>query len=245
MTTRYSKMRVGIIQTRGLGDIIIAAPIAQYLIAQGNEVHWPIDSTFLEAFRYAFPEINFIPVNPLESKPNTKEYFHLTPILELQKVNCSKIFCLYSHLTNHNPENIRYQQSLTFDMYKYAITNVPFKEKWNLTLRRNKKREDELFAMLNLSPSDSYSVIHEEGSDFKMEISKIISIKNIKIIRITNHTDNFLDWLGIIEAAENIYCVDSVFANLIEQLNLNNNKYLFLRSPNPFTPVFRSNWHFI
>ena len=238
-------MKIGLIQTRGLGDIIIAAPIAQYFIAQGHEIYWPIDSTFIDSFQFAFPEINFIPINPLESKPNSKEYFYATPSLELQKIKCEKIFCLYSHLSGHDPENIRYQQSLTFDMYKYAITNVPFVQKWNLKLQRNRAREDALFKNNELLQTESYSVIHEEGSNFKMGVSDIIPHKGERLIKITSLTDNFFDWLGIIEKATTIYFIDSVYANLVDQLNFVNNKYLFLRSPSPFTPVYRSNWNFV
>jgi hypothetical protein len=54
--------RIGFIQTRGIGDIIIALPIADAFIEQGCEVYWPIDAAFVSAFAAAKPEVRFLPV---------------------------------------------------------------------------------------------------------------------------------------------------------------------------------------
>jgi len=37
-------MQIGLIQTRGIGDIIIALPIADFFTAKGYKVTWPIDA---------------------------------------------------------------------------------------------------------------------------------------------------------------------------------------------------------
>jgi hypothetical protein len=39
--------------------------------------------------------------------------------------------------------------------------------------------------------------------------------------------------------------IDSAFANLVEQLNLPNEKYMMLRSPGLLTPVHRNGWRFL
>lgn len=46
-------MRIGLVQTRGIGDIIIALPIAQSFVNDGHEVFWPIDSRFVSSFQAA------------------------------------------------------------------------------------------------------------------------------------------------------------------------------------------------
>ena len=56
--------KYGIIQLRGAGDIIIGLPIAKYIHNFGNDVYWVIDEIFYEAFQYAAPYINFIPLKP-------------------------------------------------------------------------------------------------------------------------------------------------------------------------------------
>ncbi len=54
--------RIGLVQTRGIGDIIIALPIADFLIQQGYDVFWPIDEQIVSAFQQVKPEVNFITV---------------------------------------------------------------------------------------------------------------------------------------------------------------------------------------
>lgn len=73
------KKRVGLIQTRGLGDIVIALPIAEYLYRQGSEVFWPIDSRFLPHFVSSFPHINFIGVDINLAQEHSLEYFYGGP----------------------------------------------------------------------------------------------------------------------------------------------------------------------
>ena len=43
-------MKIGIIQSRGLGDIVIALPIALHYHKLGYEVHWPICEEFISNF---------------------------------------------------------------------------------------------------------------------------------------------------------------------------------------------------
>ena len=54
--------KLGIIQSRGLGDIVISLPIARYYYDQGWEIHWPICREFLTHFYQTCPWINWHPV---------------------------------------------------------------------------------------------------------------------------------------------------------------------------------------
>jgi hypothetical protein len=47
-------MKIGIVQTRGLGDVVIAVPLAMWYADRGCEVLWPIDSEFIASFAFAF-----------------------------------------------------------------------------------------------------------------------------------------------------------------------------------------------
>jgi len=55
------KKTLGLIQSRGIGDIIIALPIAKYYHDRGVEVYWPIDARFLPSFQNAVDYVKFIP----------------------------------------------------------------------------------------------------------------------------------------------------------------------------------------
>jgi len=90
-------MRIGLIQTRGIGDIIIALPIADYFLQRGDEVHWPIGEQFVRIFQPVKPEVNFIPVPTV---PETG-YFYRTPIALLSDLRCDRIVTLYSSMRSN------------------------------------------------------------------------------------------------------------------------------------------------
>ena len=237
-------MKIGIIQSRGIGDIIIAAPIAQHLINEGNEIYWPIDARFLSFMASAFPAIHFLPIHTEITGDQTIEYFYKNPHKQLIEVNCQKIYCLYSHLTNVDLPGRNFAKSLKFDEYKYAISGVSFDKKWSLDIKRSSEREEYLKKTLNITRP--YVVTHEQGSDFNISITVPAEVKQrFQVIKIENLTDNPFDWLGVIAHASKLFFIDSFFSNLVEQLNFNMEKYLILRSDVPFTPVFKNNWIFI
>ena len=55
-------MKIGIIQTRGIGDIVIALPIARHFVDAGHAVVWPIYEKFIRPFRAAAPYVEFVPL---------------------------------------------------------------------------------------------------------------------------------------------------------------------------------------
>jgi hypothetical protein len=238
-------MKIGIIQTRGLGDIVIAAPIAMYYIERGCEVYWPIDSEFISSFKDAFPKINFLSIEKSVTGNATAEYFYSAPHNELMKNGCTTIICLYSHLTGFDFGYPRHQNSLSFDAYKYAVAKVPFKEKWNFHPRRNPIREARIFNLLELNPEDKFTLIQTEGSNFTINPDQIPSKNELRRITIKPITDNIFDWLGVFERCDSAFLIDSVYVNLIEQMNLKIKKTIFFRSNCQLTPTLINEWEFI
>ena len=240
-------MRIGIIQTRGMGDIIIAAPIARYWLDRGHEVFWPIDSDFLEAFAYALPGIQFLPVDKAVTGANTAEFFVEMPRRILTHLGCEQVHTLYSYLTGYDFGHNALSEAVSFDSYKYAVSGVPLSEKWKLKIRRNVPREAELFRMLNLSPSDDYVVCHEQGTvyshDFTDECERFAPGK--RVIRVEPLTSNFLDWLGVLESSHTFLTVNSVYSNLVDQLGLNCRKILKIQTTSKWTPIFVNKWDYI
>ena len=238
-------MKIGFIQTGAIGDIVIALPAAKWYVDKGYEVYWPIDYRYLNFFRYAAPYVNF-----LEVPANLNGYdWHLGfPNNVLKKNNVNDIFTLYSYLGS-NGQRFDFGQpkflpdSLKMDEYKYAITQVPFSEKWNLKIQRNLLKEEEILE--SISANEPYALLHNApagtGRDIENEIYQELNIRKIRITEITNSP---FDWISAFENAEIIACEDSVHANIIEQLNITTRKYLFLRSTCTLTPVFKNNWLF-
>ena len=247
-TERKPAQRVGLVQTRGIGDIVIALPIAQALIRSGNTVHWPVDARFVEFLRRAAPQVEFIPIAPAD--PPTAEaemarYYVDGPMEELRRAGCSSVFVLYSHLKVkpacvQRPELVPY---LTFDQYKYAVAGVPFAEKWNLELQRDAARESRLLESLKLKRP--HVCLHLKASQEERRIAIPPAWKQqYDLVFMDERTDSPFDWLSTLEKAEIIVCIDSVFANLVDQLNLPNEKHLICKVHGPFTPVLRNGWHF-
>ena len=243
MTSNNIK-RLGLIQPRGMGDIVICLPIAKYYQNLGFEVHMPIFRDFINSFTKAAPYVHFYSINSLV----TVEDYYYTPLKLLGDLQCDLIFNLMSYMST-NPELVQaptLSKSLKFDEYKYAITKVPFAEKWNLLIDRDSSREQELFDECQARKLGKYVVVQTEGSNINLPLNlfkPLIAGRNY--IQLSNKTDNIFDWLKVLEFADELILIDSSIANIVEQLNFKNAKKLILRSSVSFTPVFKNGWEFI
>src|SRR5215212_9129807 len=107
--------KIGLIQSGGIGDIIIALPIADFFLERGFEVVWPLRESNFRIFTPANPDITFLSIpqdDPLEA-------YH-TPMKMLEPHGCKQIFSLYSMLGKTKIPNEGLAWSLKFDEYKYA-----------------------------------------------------------------------------------------------------------------------------
>jgi len=241
--------KIGIIQSRGLGDIVIALPIALEYHEAGYEIYWPICENFIPSFRSTVPWIKWLPV-PVDP---VGHFFYDVPkklLAEQGIVNDDDILYLYQYLSSHadktDPDLFA---MMKFDQYKYAAAGVAFKRKWELAkcLTRNNQREQGLYNSLVKQPK--YMVYQQISSDVKYQIDLSSVDPTLQRIEITELTDNIFDWLKIIEGAELLILIDSVFANLVDQLNLcpDKDKY-FLRKWNrrvDGNPVFLQEWIYL
>jgi hypothetical protein len=236
--------RIGIIQTRGIGDIVIALPIAAAFAERGDEVFWPVDAAWLPFLQSAAPYVEFLDV---PSDAPSRDYFVSIPRAKLQAAGCETVHLLYSelHLEGEKIHNERFAQALKFDEYKYAVSGVPFARKWDLQIGRDAGREERLFDSLALG-SAPYICMHRQGSGFAAQLDILPEWRrDYRIVEIDERTDSPFDWLATLERAAKIVCIDSCFSNLVEQLNFDNEKYLVLRSARPLTPVYKNGWRFI
>jgi hypothetical protein len=234
-----SNLKLGIIQSRGLGDILVALPIAHYYAQQGYEVYWPLCQVFHSHFKDVAPWIRWIPI-PSDSKG---DFFYTEPVKRLISLGVTNHLCLYQSL-NIRPElsKVPYFQIQKFDEFKYSKAGVPFLNKWKLKecITRNANRELQLYDQLVKNPE--YVVYHTVGSTFKCEpdLSNIPS--NYQLIEITEKTDCVFDWLTIMEKATALILIDSIFSNLADLLNIDVDKYWIPRSHIHLTPVLGSDW---
>lgn len=233
--------KLGLIQSRGLGDIIIALPIARHYYEKGYEVHWPICAEFIPHF---VNHVTWVKWHAVETDPQGMFYYH-RPMEILQVENCEEVICLYQNL-NVVPSlsQVPWFQIQKFDEFKYTRANVPFIKKWTLggILDRNAEAEHKLFA--RLVPKDQpYYVTHLSGSNYTAQVD--LSHMPAEWHRIDIDpmaTDSVFNWLRVLSRAEAVICVDSVFSNLVDQMLLNVDKYFIPRSHIHLTPVLGSDW---
>lgn len=241
--------KIGIIQSRGLGDIVIALPIAWEYHSAGHEVYWPICQEFVSSFKDVAPWVKWLPV---VTDPQGL-FFLDTPMKLLAQQGITSwddILYLYQYLSSV-PEKTDQDlfAMMKFDQYKYANTGVAFKKKWELDqcITRNAVREDLLYSKLVKQPR--YMVYQNHASDVSYDIDLSSVDTALQRIEITAHTDCIFDWCKILDGAETVILIDSVFANLIDQLNLapNSDKY-FMRKWNrkvDGNPVFMQEWTYL
>jgi hypothetical protein len=240
-------VRIALIQTCAAGDIVIALPIAQHFVSQGHQVVWPIDEIYIEFFKEAAPEIDFMPVFRDRTGVQTLAYFITFPLQIADHFGCEKKFILYSKLGEMDLGNGHLAKSLKFDELKYAVTGVPFVKKWDLEVVRNHVREQELLDHLDLSLAEDFVVVQDACGDQSQRVSIEISQElreTCRIIPLQILTKSPFDWIPVFERAKELFLIDSAPANIIEQLRIKTKRTLYLRSGITHTPVFAQGWDF-
>ena len=231
--------RLGIIQSRGLGDLIIGLPIAGHYHEQGWEIIWPILEQFVPSMESLAPWVKWV---PLPYDPPGR-YFYDIPMERLRNFKCDEIIPLYQHLSNHDFSKEKYFQYTSFDQYKYIRAGVPFLKKWDLAkyITRDTQREEQLYK--EVVQNENYVVVHLQGSDHRASYDPQIVPDDWQTIEITERPGyNLQDWLLTMERAQSLILVDSVYANLVDQLNIGEDRYFIQRSHIGLTPVQGQHW---
>ena len=241
-------MKRGIIQSRGLGDIIIALPIARYYYDRGDEIVWPVCEEFYSSVKDHAPWVRWVSI-PTDAQGR---YFLEEPLAVFARegIAVEQHMYLYQYL-NTVPEftNPEWFNILKFDQYKYQAAGVPFVNKWTLRdcLVRDPAREAALKERLAIT--GPYCVAHLTGSSASVDISLVKAIVDpaVQVINVDDYlTDTIFDWVGVLEAADYIVCLDSSIANLVDQLSLDKPKLFWIRrSAWDLTPVLGSQWQFV
>ena len=239
-----TKFKRGIIQSRGLGDILIALPIARSYYLQGEEIHWPVCREFYGSVVNSVPWVTWYSIET----DREGRFFVETPlqIFAENGVDPDEALYLY-HYLNTLPEQTDPElfNILKFDQYKYQIAGVPFIDKWTLgdCIVRNITREREFAASLNLP--ELYCVTSLKGSSMavNLDVGTFLDPEVAVVDVDSNITDNIFDWLGVLEGAASIVCVDSAMANLVDLMKISGPElYWIRRSPWDLTPVLGQQW---
>jgi hypothetical protein len=239
------KNSVGIIQSRGLGDLFIALPIAKWYADRGHTVYWPICEEFFTTMSSCAPWVNWI---RMKTDQHGKFFYDSAKLALKYIVAEADHVCLYQYLSNmpelSDPATF---PILKFDQYKYAAAGVPFLEKWRLAacIVRNRAEEDRVYRLMVKKPR--YIVAHLEGSDRRVELDWREAVQQgYQVVEIREGiTDNATAWLKVIEGAEYLYMIDSCYSNLVDQLGIEVEKTFIRRSKMDLTPVLGGSWSYM
>jgi len=237
--TSKSRRRLGIVQSRGLGDIVIALPIAGHYRDQGWDIYWPIDEQFLPHVQHHAPWVHWIPI-PVDPQGR---YFYDVPMERLRNFRCDEIIPLYQHLTGHPFSEERYFQYTSFDQYKYIRAGVNFLDKWRLAEYITRDPAEEARVFDSLVTQADYCVVHLEGSDHTAQFDPTIIPETWQTIYIRpGVTPSIFNYRQVLESAQSIICVDSCIANMVDQLKIPGDLYFIPRSHIGLTPVLAQDW---
>jgi hypothetical protein len=189
----------------------------------------------------AAPWVKWVPL-PYDAQGR---YFYDVPMERLKNFKVDEVMCLYQALTGHKFHEETCFQYTSFDQYKYIQAGVPFIKKWQLAqcITRDAQREQALYDRVVQNPN--YVVVHLEGSDHRAKFDPGIIPAGWQTIEITAQTDCIFDWLRVLEGAQSLIMVDSVFANLVDQLAIGDDRYFIPRSHVGLTPVQGQHWEWL
>jgi hypothetical protein len=121
-----------------------------------------------------------------------------------------------------------------FDEMKYLFANVPFEEKWNLHISRNKAEESKLEDKIS-NLSAPFTLVHTMGSS---EAFVYHPEEGENVVYVSAFAPSLFAWCGLIEKADKIVAIDSSFANLVEQCGFKGPKFLVRRAAD-VRPVYK------
>lgn len=220
--------RLGIIQPGRIGDIIICLPIAKWYADKGYEVIWPIENGYVANFSGYIDYVTFVGINSIDCN-------------EARSVvipRCNTVIDLSIAFPNSHPVNDAFffdnRSKTHFDEIKYLFANVPFEEKWNLHIVRNKTEEQRLEDNIpNLS--DPFTLVHTRGSS---ESFVYHPEEGENVVYVSELAPSLFAWIGVIEKADKVVAIDSSFANLVEQFGFKGPKFLVRRAAD-VRPVYK------
>lgn len=215
--------KITIIQPGRLGDIIITLPIAYHYYEQGLGIIWPVAEEYIDIF------------NSVKFLENMMIY-NIGSINDHQGSNLRKRAFSHSIYDNCIDLAIGFgdpildkewkDTGLPFDVWKYNRVKLEYQKKYDLCdfIVRDKDKETQLMALKGINKNDNYIVVHEDGSHGRhFNFNKIIGEASnhygiVRLDKVKGH--NIFDWLSILQGAFQIYCVDSCFANLVDQYGI-------------------------
>lgn len=204
----------------GLGDIMFIEPIYRHFHNQGYDVVAPINPEYLWMQEY-IPYVQF--------KDKTV-YPYSYETVEQAEDGRLHIPLRFAHplLRGYDLHYGDDRKNWMGDKYLYLGLD---KDLWRtMKFERNGARENKLMELLDVPQKYNFVNEYFGGSLERVEISPENNLPNIHLKKVEGYT--LLDWLKVIEYAENIYTVETSILWPIEAMEMSAKEYhLFPRQP--------------
>ena len=194
------KARYIIGQQQGLGDILFLVPLVRALTAEGNEMLWPVVKHYLPIKKH-FPDLNMVDMDTVPINYDSMIRYK-TPYGEW--------------LPYRFASNILKKPLTQCMQTKYSLYGHDYKMWRQLTWKRDRVAETALKELLNLP--EKYVVVNENfgepqrGAKAVIEYTGDLPIVNMSAI----DGCTLIDWLGVIEGAQEIHVANSSINYLLE-----------------------------
>ena len=125
----------------------------------------------------------------------------------------------------------------------YDSAGISFNERWDsFYYKRDQDKEKKLIETLNL-PKD-FILVHKTASIGELKININTKIPIVYVSKIEDF--DIFSWLGVVEKAKEVHCIDSSFLHLVESFK-DINKQLFYHNNRNSSMSFqyKQKWNFI
>lgn len=121
-------------------------------------------------------------------------------------------------------------KTINFDESFYKQAGVDFQERWNsFYIERDYTKEKALVKYLNLP--ERFCLIHNTASAGRVNIIVNTELPIVQVCK-TEVEKSMFDWMGVIELASEIHCINSSFIHLVDSMMPNAKLYFHDDRPN-------------
>jgi hypothetical protein len=220
-----SMNEVLLIQPGAFGDIIACAPIAKWYADQGKHVFWPAAERFRHILNYFS---GYIDVGIIPKSPPVAPGWMMSDVIKI--LGEYRGWDEVVNLADRGPHATAQLIGENFEQCKYRVAGVPFKEKHNLSWRRDPQKELDLFRELGLSEDEEYNVVHRKDSKGNTAIvPSNLKLRRVEVEPVEGYS--IFDWYKVIIQATDVYCTESSIHQFVDGIinDLRNKPFLMQR----------------
>jgi len=229
-------------QPAGLGDIIFTQKIARNILEKNMADHiiWPVIKEYAYIADYLIDnKIKYI--NETESFP-FKEIYLSNP---RQIIDTKDLLYIPLQIADSIFRDSPVMQA------KYKMCNMDYSD-WKDYFQFKRDRKREIFLEEHLNITEPFILVNNNfgSKDYAyLKNNRNISIKGNCVYMEYLEFDNIFDWVGLLERADDIHTVDTVWCYFMEKLDIKK-ATVYSRNRNPrffryVQGIFNSDWTYI